>query len=170
MVTVAFLGIAAISKFRSSVTRQVDGLIQNVRLVDLAEAALSEVANSTRLRQVYNQPGNKAALLAAFASGTITGGVLVPNGGAASVEPTLVRARLGVPGKVEFGSVEVRPVEYLPALNKGRMRFTVVATVVAGPRTYRRTLAQDYEFALLDLGGGNLGFLMPSAPVARLYP
>lgn len=169
LVAVAFVGIMAVSTFRRNVTWQVDSLVQQARLQELGEAAIAEVAVAERISQAYRSPANLAAFGQALETGTLIAGVLVPQGGAIQIDPSEVRQRLGTAEGLTLGTVQVRPVEYLVSRNLGRMRFQVEVEVQRQQRTLRRSLAQDFEFALLD-DGGQLGFLLAKAPSARLYP
>lgn len=169
MVTVAFIGVAAASYFRSGLLRQLDGLVEGVRLLDLAEAAISEVATRANLERAYGPGAGLETLKEAFSTGSYIAGVLEPNGGEASLAPARLRELHAGDERLEIGDVQVRPTEYIPSRNRGRLRFRVRVRAEGALRTHTREVAQDFEFSLLD-AGGRPAFLLGSSPAARIYP
>lgn len=169
MLAIAGVGMMAIGRYRSSVTRQIDGLVQASRLVDAASAALSEAASGRRLNAMLADATQQQAFVQAFQQGTYQGGVLIPAPLDFLVEPDTVRSYLGADGTVTLGAVRVRPVRYLPGTNRGILRMAVEAEVRGAVRTYRRSLAHDYEFSVVPT---TAGFVLRIArdPRTRMYP
>lgn len=173
LVLIAMISVAAMQTFRRGVTLQLDALLQSAYLQTVAEAALSEVADRDRLREVYAVPANLAALQAGYRQGTHRGGVLRPKDGApVTVPPQETRARLAAERpEVEVGDVSIHHVEYTYGRRRGVMRFHVaVAIESAGKRTSRR-FVQDWQFNMHDLsntGDGPVVFALATAPDRRV--
>ncbi len=169
LVSLAFLGVAASSYFRSGVSRQLDGLIQGSRLVDLAESAIAEVASGARMNRLLEDPARAQVLEAALTGGELRSGVLVPAPGTLETRATGIDAWVAADPSISIGPVRIRPVEYLPFRNKGRLRFSVLVESEGGVRRHSRSLAHDYEFSVY-LSGGRTKVLMAPSPLARIYP
>lgn len=167
LASVVFLGVSAASYFRRSVTRRLDALVQSGRLVDLAEAAISEVAHPRRLGELYGQPEVQAALEQAFTAGA--GRLILRPDVVVSAEASETRARLTAEPGVEVSPVTLRLVEYVPLRNVGRLRLTVEVAVTTAVRRYARTLGMDYQVSFYE-SGGELKVRVPLEPLARLYP
>lgn len=169
LLAVAGVGLMAVARYRSSVTRQIDGLVQASRLVDAAEAALSEAASGRRLNAMLTDATQQQAFVDAFQQGTFQGGVLIPAPLDFVVEPDAVRSYLAADGTVTLGSVRVRPVRYLPGVNRGTLRMVVEVEVRGALRSFHRSLAHDYEFSVVATTTG-FGLRIARDPRTRMYP
>jgi hypothetical protein len=173
IVAIAFLGIAYTSNFRRSVTRQMQTLLHNMQIVDIAEAALTEVTQDQKLAVALNTPANIAKLKAAFTGGTMRGGVLFPADTDLVLAPDEVRRRLAADPRIRVGDVQVVPLQYRPnkERQRGMMRFVVGVTLTENQRVFAKRIAHDYEYSV-SAGDdpGTLAFLFSKAPKAKIYP
>lgn len=182
MVTIVFLGLSATSFFRRSVTRQLASLLYSLQIVDIAEAAINEVAQREKLDEYFRQPGKVDALAQAFKNGNYQGGVLFPPGAAPGdtrapvfleIEPTAVKARFQDDERIRVGDVKMIPLQYRPtkARQVGLLRFVVGVSLEDGPRTFAKKVGADYEYSVFkDPATNELRFLLSLAPKAKVYP
>lgn len=168
LLVVAFMGVAAVSYFRSNVTRNLEGQLYDLQLISMGESAIGEVADPARLTELYRGPAGEA-LLRSFREGKLEGGVLTPSAaGVVEVVPALVREAFGDQPQVEIGAVRVQPMGYMVNLKKGLLRFLVETRIRAPKRSFVRRLCQDHEFSLYETGG-QLAVRISKVPSARVY-
>lgn len=173
MVAIIFLGMAATSTFRRNVTRQLQTLLHHMLIVDVAEAAIAEVAKQEKLVEAFRDPTRLEALRRAFREGQYKGGILFPAQVPITIEPVAIKQRFSIDERVRIGDVELVPLQYQPnpMRQTGLMRFQVGVTMREGEREFARKVAADYEFSVFEGDiPGTLQFLLSRAPKAKVYP
>lgn len=173
LVSIIFLGIAATSTFRRSVTRQLQTLLFSLQIVDVAEAAITEVAQREKLLDHFNKEANKQLLAKAFREGEYRGGVVFPAKVGLEIEPKAIKERFKMDPRISIGNVQVIPLQYRVKRSQpvGTMRFLVGVTLSQGRQVFAKKVAADYEYTIFEGDDpGTLNLLISEAPKAKVYP
>lgn len=169
LVVLVFLGgaLGALSFWRAGVTRRLEALSVEGRLLALAEAALDEVSRDARLRAAWRDE-NLDRLRAAIAAGTLVDDVLTPAPVGVDLAPALTRRSIG-DQPLELDDVRCSLASYEPFAGYGVLRFEVDVRSRGGKRVVSRRVVADYECSLFESGGA-LAFLVSRRPLARRGP
>lgn len=173
LVAIIFLGIAATSTFRRSVTRQLQTLLFSLQIVDVAEAAITEVAQREKLLDFFNREVNKQEFARSFREGEFKGGVVFPAQVNLEMEPKAIKERFAMDPRILIGNVRLVPLQYkvkqtYPA---GLLRFVVGVTLTQGRQVFAKKVALDYEYTIFEGDDpGTLNLLISEAPKAKVYP
>jgi hypothetical protein len=173
LVAVVFLGIAATSTFRRSVTRQLQTLLFSLQIVDVAEAAITEVAQYEKLVKKFNEPAFRTEFAKAFRNGEYRGGVLFPAEIHLEIEPVTIKERFSLDPRIRIGNVKLIPLQYKIKRSQpvGLLRFVVGVTLTHGKHVFARKVGLDYEYTVFEGDDpGSLNLLISEAPKAKIYP
>lgn len=170
ILTFLFLGVAALSFFRRGATRNLAALVHRLEALQIAEAAIAEVANPRQLQAIFDAGDGRSRLQAAIRDGRNEAGILYPAPLGLAVPAERLLALYAGDASLTIGEVRLQVMQYFPhpSSQKGVMRFTVEVGRTIGDRETSLVVAQDFEFSMYRDGEDTLRFLVTLAPVRKV--